>query len=192
MTDETLAAILSAAESLFVRGNYADVSMRDIARAAKVTTGALYYHFPSKEKLYLAMLTAGLARVGRLMAEAVPAQAACRQKLRSLTGVFLSLPPERRRLMRLVRRDINVFRGRGRRAIVQAYQQALPELVEAILREGLAADELRPQDPRWLAWVYIAIAETSLAPYAEARLGPLDARLDSLLDQFLVGAGRAA
>src|SRR3990172_3046571 len=164
MTDETLAAILSAAERLFVRGNYADVSMRDIARAAKVTTGALYYHFPSKEKLYLAMLTAGLARVGRLMAEAVPAQAACRQKLRSLTGVFLSLPPERRRLMRLVRRDINVFRGRGRRAIVQAYQQALPELVEAILREGLAADELRPHDPR----------------------------LDSLLDQFLVGAGRAA
>ena len=54
----------AAAEKLFVEKNYADVSMRDIAQAAGVSTGALYHHFPAKDKLYYAMLTAYNPRDG--------------------------------------------------------------------------------------------------------------------------------
>lgn len=190
--ETTIAAIFAAAEDLFVRRNYADVSMRDIAEAAAVTTGALYHHFPSKEKLYLEMIRADLERKRQAMIEATPPNGSCREKLRGLTAAFLGMPAERRNVMRLVRRDINVFKGRARESIVNAYQQALPKLVEPLLREGMARDELKKQDPRWLAWVYIAIVETTLAEYAEAKLGGLEARLDAVLDQFLEGAGKRA
>jgi AcrR family transcriptional regulator len=189
-SEVTLAAILAAAEELFVRRNYADVSMRDIAEAANVTTGALYHHFPSKEKLYVEMIKADLARKQQAMAEAIPPTGTCREKLRGLTRVFLNMPPERRNMMRLVRRDVNVFKGRLREAIINAYQAALPHLVEPVLREGIALGEIKQIDPRWLSWVYIAIVETSLAPYAEDKLGDAESRLEAVLDQFFLGAGK--
>lgn len=185
----TTACILAAAERLFVQRNYAAVSMRDIAQAAGVTTGALYHHFPGKEKLYLEMIKADLARKRQAMAAATPPNGSCRERLRGLTRVFLAMPPERRNLMRLVRRDINVFRGRTREAIVNAYQDGLPNLIEPILGQAMRHGEIKAHDARWLAWVYIAIVETTLAPYAESKLGDIDARLDAVLDQFFHGAG---
>lgn len=190
--EATITAIFAAAEDLFVRHNYADVSMRDIAEAAQVTTGALYHHFPSKEKLYVEMIKADLARKQQAMIDAIPIKGTCREKLRGLTRVFLGMPPERRNVMRLVRRDVNVFKGRLREAIINAYQAALPHLVEPILREGMARGEVKKTDPRWLSWVYIAIVETTLAPYAEGKLGDLEARLDAVLNQFFLGAGKPA
>jgi AcrR family transcriptional regulator len=128
-SESTIASIASAAEEMFVRRTYAGVSMRDIAEAAEVTTGALYHHFPSKEKLYYEMMTAYLGRVRRASVEATPHEGDCREKLRLLTRVFLALPPEQRGLMNLVRRDINVFNGRTREGLVRAYQATVPDLV---------------------------------------------------------------
>ena len=168
-SETTIATILSAAEERFVRRAYADVSMRDLAEAAEVTTGALYHHFPSKEQLYYAMLTAYLGRVRQVSLEAIPASGSCRDKLRALTRVFLALPAEQRGLMGLVRRDSHVFAGRTRQGIVRAYQATVPDLVEQVVREGIQRGELKRHDPRWLAWTYVAIVETALTDYAEHR-----------------------
>jgi len=188
-SETTVAAILAAAEDLFVRRTYADVSMRDIAQAAAVTTGALYHHFPSKEKLYYEMMTAYLARVRQSSLEAVAPGGDCREKLRGLTWVFLALPPEQRGLMNLVRRNINVFKGRTREGIVRAYQATVPDLVEAIIHDGIAAGQVKRRDARWLAWAYVAIVETTLADYAEHQLGATAERLDAALELFWEGAG---
>lgn len=189
-SNSTLAAILSAAEKLFVEHNYADVSMRDIAEAAHVSTGALYHHFPGKEKLYYAMLTEYMACVKQATLDAIPADGACRTRLRALTRVYLGMRPAKRNVMRLVRRDLSAFRGRLREGIVRAYQQAVPDLVEQVLRDAIKRKEIKPQDARWLAWAYVAIVETTLSEYAQAQLGNLDARLDAALDLFLEGARR--
>ena len=188
----SIEAILSAAEVLFVRQNYGNVSMRDIARAADLTTGGLYHHFPSKEALYLAMLQADWSVKRKAMLDAVPPQGSCREKLRCLTRVYLAMPPERRSLLELVRRDINVFKDPTRAAMIKAYQETVPAPIEAILQDGMATGEIRASVPRWLAWVYIALVETTLAPYAEATLGTLEQRLDILLDQFFFGASSGA
>jgi AcrR family transcriptional regulator len=192
MSNPSIEAILRAAEALFVRQNYGNVSMRDIARAADLTTGGLYHHFPSKEALYLAMLQADWSVKRKAMLEAVPPQGSCREKLRCLTRVYLAMPPERRSLLQLLRRDINVFKDPTRAAIIKAYQETVPAPIEAILQAGIATGEIRACVPRWLAWVYIALVETTLAPYAEATLGTLEQRLDILLDQFFFGASRGA
>src|SRR5579859_3498557 len=130
-SETTVGTILAAAEELFVRRAYADVSMRDIAEAAEVTTGALYHHFPSKEKLYYEMLTAYLGRVRQASLEAIPPSGNCREKLRRLTRVFLALPLDQRGLMALVRRDSHVFQGRTRKGIVRAYQATVEHMAVA-------------------------------------------------------------
>ena len=49
--DRTEQAILQAAMELFRAGGYDKVSVRDICKAAGITTGAFYHHFRSKEDL---------------------------------------------------------------------------------------------------------------------------------------------
>jgi len=45
--------ILDVAEGLFQERGYTAVAMRDIAEAAGMRTASLYYHFPSKEELFV-------------------------------------------------------------------------------------------------------------------------------------------
>lgn len=54
-SEKTRWALVAAARELFVRDGYASVSTTDIARAAKVTRNALYYHFASKEAVFRAV-----------------------------------------------------------------------------------------------------------------------------------------
>src|ERR1044071_1285133 len=53
---DTLAAIRDEAFGLFGRYGYEGVSIGDIAKAAKLTKGALYWHFHGKDELYLECL----------------------------------------------------------------------------------------------------------------------------------------
>ena len=53
---DTVAAIRDAAFGLFGRYGYEGVSIGDIAKAAKLTKGALYWHFHGKDELYLECL----------------------------------------------------------------------------------------------------------------------------------------
>ncbi|MFZ5630550.1 MAG: TetR/AcrR family transcriptional regulator [Spirochaetota bacterium] len=47
--------LLEKSAGTFSRHNYADVSMRDIAKDIGVSTGTLYHYFPSKEELFCAL-----------------------------------------------------------------------------------------------------------------------------------------
>jgi AcrR family transcriptional regulator len=49
---QTRAALIEAGRRLFGRQGYAATSVEDLAREARVTTGALYHHFPTKTALF--------------------------------------------------------------------------------------------------------------------------------------------
>jgi len=55
-TVSTKDLIVDAAEQLFAQFGYLGVSMMDIANSLGITKAALYYHFDSKEKIYLKVL----------------------------------------------------------------------------------------------------------------------------------------
>src|SRR3954465_11145282 len=75
----TRSALIEAARPLFAERGYADVATEEIVAAARVTRGALYYHFEDKRDLFRAVyaegdreLVEGIARVA--LAESDPWQ----------------------------------------------------------------------------------------------------------------------
>jgi AcrR family transcriptional regulator len=54
-TEETREALIAAARSLFAERGFAAVGIEEIVRAARMTRGALYHHFDSKEGLFRAV-----------------------------------------------------------------------------------------------------------------------------------------
>ena len=184
----TIARIVDVTRRLFLARSYAEVTTEMIARAADVTKGGLYHHFASKEELYVSMMLEHLKRMRALFEEAVAMQGTARARLSRLTRDFLELPPEERELMRLVRRDINIFDGEVRDRLIGAYQRALPEQVEAIVRDGIRDGELGVADSRLLSWSFVALVEVVIGEYAHQILGATTARLDHVLELFFGGA----
>lgn len=63
--------ILNTAQRLFARRGFEGVSIRDIARAVGMTTASLYYHFPSKEEIFVAVHGRSLEAVQREVMDAI-------------------------------------------------------------------------------------------------------------------------
>jgi AcrR family transcriptional regulator len=187
----TVQRILTAAETLFLERNYADVTVSQVAAAAALTKGAVYHYFPSKEKLYLGMLYSDFEEKIRLYRrQAIELEGSCADRLRHLTGAFLSLPERKRNLIGLVRRDSDIFPPKIRAELIHAYQRALPDLVEEILRDGIRDGEIIPCDPRLLAWHFVATVEVLLTPDADQRFACDDDKLNYVLALFLGGCSR--
>lgn len=186
-SETTIATVLEAAEKLFLERSYADVSMRDIARAAGVTTGALYHHFESKEALYVGMLQTDFAAKRALLRAVLDDDATAKASLRRLLEAFVQLPRAKRDLMHLVRRDVNYFRNPVRNRIVRAYQSGLPDIVEQVIADGIAQGEIKPHPPRILAWHLVALLEVALTPYALRELAAGENVVDHVMEVFLDG-----
>lgn len=124
------------------------------------------------------------------MAAVVAADGRCRQRLRHFTLTFLQLPPEKQALMRLVRRDVNIFEGTERRRLVRAYQDALPKQAEEIIRDGIKKGEIVDADARLLAWEHVASVEVVMADYARERLGGPEATADFVMRLFFDGVAQ--
>lgn len=68
---ETRARILSEAAAWFADHGYAATSIRDIARTVGVTVGAIYVHFPSKDRLLVSVYEEGVSRIGAAVDAAI-------------------------------------------------------------------------------------------------------------------------
>lgn len=189
-SEKTIAKIFHAAEELFLAKSYAEVTMEQIAERSGMTKGALYHHFASKEELYLEFMHADLAAKELLFRRAIGAGKGCRERLSGLTRAYFELPRRKIDLIRLVRRDANVFPKGDRQRLVRAYQAALPQLVEEVIRDGIKRGELAPADARLLAWQFVALVEVTLGPYASKIYKDTDKKLNHVLDLFLRGAAK--
>jgi AcrR family transcriptional regulator len=88
-TEETREALIAAARSLFAERGFAAVGIEEIVRAARMTRGALYHHFDSKEDLFRAVYE----RVEQELVEHIAADAMSTSDpldaLRAGAGAFL-------------------------------------------------------------------------------------------------------
>lgn len=69
--DASREKIMNAAQKLFARRGFEGISIRDIAKAVGMTTASLYYHFPSKEEIFVAVHGRSLENVQREVMSAI-------------------------------------------------------------------------------------------------------------------------
>src|SRR5713226_4169543 len=97
--EKTKTAILQTALELFRRRGFEVTTMRDIARAAKVATGATYYYFPSKEAIVSAYYDQVQRRHAELVREAWNEKSGLRERLGILLHSKLEILKDDRRFL---------------------------------------------------------------------------------------------
>ena len=134
------AHVLAAARSAFFEHGYEGASLREIAKRAGYTPGAIYSYFASKEEVYAALLGESLERLNQRVAEALPAAPArsVRQRaeaeLRTRALAFFDFYRENPRDLDL---GFYLFQGMQPRGLTPALNQRL----NARLRDALAPSQ---------------------------------------------------
>jgi TetR/AcrR family transcriptional regulator, regulator of cefoperazone and chloramphenicol sensitivity len=171
---ETRARLLDASEQLFATRGFKDVTVRDIARAARANVAAVNYHFGDKQGLYREVLQVAIDAIrdtneaGRRAAEGHPPA----EKLRRYLSVFLRrvLNPEYETVHRLIQREIDHPTPAMDALVEQAARPRL-EFLAGVVAELMECD---PADHRVLRCVGSILAQTIIwvrkNPIAE-RLG---------------------
>ncbi|RLU00764.1 TetR/AcrR family transcriptional regulator [Ketobacter sp.] len=137
--ENTRARILQHALSLFAEYGFEGVSMRQVGAATGLTTAALYYHFPDKEQLYLAVVEGCFTlRVNPLLpGEPSQGQAAGDPwvRLEAFVAGFVALlvaEPQFQRLMQWVALDRDEARARHMaERVFEPFFHGLTDLVPA-------------------------------------------------------------
>jgi AcrR family transcriptional regulator len=145
---QTRAALTAAARHLFGQHGFAATSVDDIAREARLTTGALYHHFPNKTALFESVFEA--VHVDLLEAS-FQAAAGAADEVELLTlgfGAFLDavLEPDVQRIIIL---DAPAVLGLAR--FTELDERYAFAAITAALEAATTSGRLRVDDPETLA-----------------------------------------
>ena len=99
---QTRSRIMEAAEALFADKGYHDAAMDEIVRRTKVSKGGLYFHFPSKERLFFAVMDHLGQRLVRRIESRIAAEQSGVARLEVALTTALESLGRRRRLARLL------------------------------------------------------------------------------------------
>ena len=126
-------ALLDAAAQLFATKGFRETTMRDIAQAAGMLPGSIYYHHGSKDELLLAIYETGVDRIVEEFSEAVSAVSEPWQRLGVAISTHISAITRESPYMRVINRVLpehvpkhatTLGRLRGR------YEECLRQLIE--------------------------------------------------------------
>jgi AcrR family transcriptional regulator len=145
---QTSAALVTAGRLLFGTRGFAATSVEDIAREARVTTGALYHHFPTKAAVFEAVFERVHADLLAASAEAAASADGAIELLDAGFGAFLDkvLEPE---VQQIIITDAPAVLGLARFTELDE-RYALAATVAA-LEAANESGALRVDDPQTLA-----------------------------------------
>jgi len=151
--------ILEAALRVYARRGYGAATMDEVARASRTSKGGLYFHFPSKEDLFLALLRyAG----HRLLEKAQAAMAAAPDPVTRADAALRTVLLTFSRHRALARILLLEGYGAGRRfqAEVTALRDRCAALVRGCLEEAVSQGIIGPLDAELTARAWFgAVAE---------------------------------
>lgn len=137
--------VLDAALEIFARDGYGDAAVDDIARASTTSKGGVYFHFPSKQALFLCLLDEAaqvlIDRVERAMAAESDAIAKGDAALRTVLHTF----GNHRTLARLMLVEAPGA-GREFNAKLAELHESITGLLKGWLDEAVALGALPPLD----------------------------------------------
>ncbi len=138
--------ILRVAEEIFARKGYIGTSTREIAEAAGVTKGLLFYHFQSKQRLYLTVIEHLMESLLHLAIPPQPEGVDRRTHVRAFLEGWTDFLAEHPNAIKLLTREL-MDEGKFHDKIVDEYIKPLYNFGREFLEAGVAEGVFRPLDP---------------------------------------------
>ena len=154
--DATRAAILDAAERVFLRHGFSAASLSDIAEEASVTKSLIHHHFGSKKGLWQAVKERRFIPYAERQLEMMRAPASAELVRTSFDAFFEYLRdnPELVRILAWI-----FLEGEDEEASVPLDKRLMTEAA-AKFREGQEAGILRKElDPRFILFVFVGLIQ---------------------------------
>lgn len=188
---QTRAALVAAGRLVFGTNGFAATSVEDIARTARVTTGALYHHFPTKAAVFEAVFEQVHSEMLVASSEAAAAAEDTMEMLAAGFGVFLDwvLEPA---MQRILVTDGPAVLGLAR--FVELDERYALEPSVRALEAANASGLLRVDDPPTLArLLFGAMTRAGLliasSPDPKATRDAVAATFRQMMSGFLAGTG---
>lgn len=184
--NETLLRVLDAADDLFSRRGYADVTLRDIAQASGIHHSSLYYYAPGgKEQLYVDVMARNLARHRAGIEQALAdAGGDVQAQLLAVGRWFMSQPMLD--MARMTHADLRAISPSKIEALTaQAFTLHAP-IIDA-LQAALERGEVRFDDPGLAAYAFVSMVQGMKAIPVAYDAAVLDASLVRLVDLLMSG-----
>ena len=142
--DQTRRDILRAATEEFAGKGLAGARIDEIAAATRTSKRMIYYHFESKEALYIAVLEAAYRRIRAIEAELHLEDLAPEDALRKLVAFTFDYQHDNEPFIRLVMNE-NMHRGEylARSSIIQDLNVPAIDAVSRVYQRGLDAGVFR-------------------------------------------------
>jgi TetR/AcrR family transcriptional regulator len=158
--EESRAAILKAAFAEFAQNGIAGARTDAIARAAHVNKALLYYYFKDKDALYEAVLDQVFSGMGACVVPVLESGLPPRQKVLDYVGAYfdyIAANPSYPRMVQSEWMRMGSNRVRHMQRVAKKYFRPIYQKLGEVLREGIAAGEFRPIDPRHFVPSMVAI-----------------------------------
>jgi AcrR family transcriptional regulator len=152
--------ILDQAQRLFFAHGYHGVSVRDIVQACGLSNGTLYYHFGSKQNLFIQVFKEYVDRATRQLQRAGAGQGSCRERLAGMADAYAQFILESRSEMQMLHRDLMQCGKEEIRGLLPGAMGQIPSLFATVLEEGIAAEEIRPVDPHRVSILLLGMINT--------------------------------
>lgn len=147
MAQQTKAHIAEKATELFAQKGYAATTLEDICSAAGISKGSLYYHFKSKDVLFLYLLENNQQELQQKWQQGIAKATSAKEKLYFLADQYAEMVQAPLAIEEFlssqqnskVYEQLSTFRSSG-----------FP-IIEEIVEEGIAKGEFQQDDPVQLA-----------------------------------------
>lgn len=161
--EETVELILNTAARLFTEKGFDKTSLQDIIDETKLSKGAIYHHFTSKEDIFDKICQ----RIGAENSERLAAVRDSKDMngLEKLRSIFRSsmLHPNQERIAEIIPRLIDNPRLLAIHVKMQ-FENVAPNFIAPIIREGIADGSIQAEAPEQLAEAVMILSDIWLNP----------------------------
>ncbi len=150
--------ILQTARKLLPRYGYNGISIRDIARSAKLTTGAIYFHFKNKKEIYRTICNEAIDLLLEKFKEGIEKRKTVNQKLISIYDSYLEFYEKHRDYYNIIMEYRADYSGEGDGEIARKFLE-LAGITAETFSIGITQGTFRNINPVLLSLFLAAITE---------------------------------
>lgn len=155
--------ILETARALLPKHGYSGISIRAIAARARLTTGAIYFHFKSKKEIYRTICLEAVDILIEKFRAGMDGRTTPNEKLISTFDSYMGFFNDHREHYNILMEYKAEYNSgdEGARAVARK-MDGMMDLIEEVIRTGKETGNFRDVDPMMLAMLLASIAEGML------------------------------